>query len=526
MQTHMVSSIVQERSRRNELYRLTPLESKSLVEIGRLVTPKLSSVVDAFYEHLLQFPDAVDIIKNAGTSVDKLKKTNPQYFSELFRGEFDDQYYEHRALIGKIHARIGLTPVWFFAAMSVYHEKLIPIITNANKFSSAKSARMLVALEKALNLDQEVIIESYVEYGYMGPIRNIYGEVVNTVDRLVKQSSVIRRNSEEAGHATTQVAQVVEQLAHGSTVQAESAQKVATTMNNLSSKSNQMMEGAADQTLALTTATKVVQEVQSHIEEIDSQALVWQEIRQKMEAIERLKETVQVTSERVEEMNKRSEEIGRIVNTINDIAAQTNLLALNAAIEAARAGEHGRGFAVVAEEVRKLAEDSSNATKEIGALIAAIQKGSHETSDAMSTTLEDVQNASEVTMQAAGVLEVISNSAAATNKLNETLTQAMNTVESVTRSNSDLLDDIVLDIREVNGAIENIAAVTEENSAAAEEVSATAQEMSAQVEELVATVQEVENTVHVLQESSRQAEAAIAKWGNVGNESPRLSVAA
>jgi len=199
-----------------------------------------------------------------------------------------------------------------------------------------------------------------------------------------------------------------------------------------------------------------------------------------------IEQTVNTSSQVVTQLGERSKGIGQIIDTISGIAGQTNLLALNAAIEAARAGEQGRGFAVVAEEVRKLAEQSQEATKQIAALIGEIQGDTIKAVSAMNNGTR------EVTLGA----EVINESGSAFREIAELVTQVSDQV-AVISSDMQHMDK---GSQEIVSSVKVIDELSKKTAAEAETASATTEEQSASVEEIASSSQNLANMAQKLQE--------------------------
>ena len=194
----------------------------------------------------------------------------------------------------------------------------------------------------------------------------------------------------------------------------------------------------------------------------------------------------------VTELGERSKEIGQIVDTITGIAGQTNLLALNAAIEAARAGEQGRGFAVVAEEVRKLAEQSAVAAKQIAAMIGEIQQDTVRAVAAMEDGTREVKTGTAVVNNAG---ESFAQIAALVEKVSTQVGQIAVAIEKMAGNSS----HVVAAMREIDQVSKHTAAETQTISAATEEQSASMEEMAASSQRLAQMAISLENAVKQFQ---------------------------
>jgi twitching motility protein PilJ len=198
---------------------------------------------------------------------------------------------------------------------------------------------------------------------------------------------------------------------------------VQSSANEILIASEEMSTGAIQQDQEITNTSSAVEQLTVSMKQVSNNAEASAEaarraldaaeqgnrsVHDTLEGMQRIRSSVQATAKRIKALGDRSLEISEIVNVINDITEQTNLLALNAAIEAARAGEAGRGFAVVADEVRKLAEHSRNATKDIAALIKAIQAETNDAVVVMEEGTKEVEIGAKLADQAGKALEAIS----------------------------------------------------------------------------------------------------------------------
>jgi methyl-accepting chemotaxis protein len=342
------SDSASELERRMNFLLFTEADAQRLLTIRELASQSAVTVIERFYEHILGNDETRAHFRNK-KHIQNVKRTQAQYFSELFNGVYDETYYENRVRVGQTHERIGLGPQWYIGGYSRYLCELIPVILAHFRNDIDCGGAMLQSLVKLICFDIAVAIDTYTD-----AISEREAEQVRSF------VSSLNGFSTSLSTATTGILSTTGTQATAAQQQATAIAEVTSTLSELRQTSVQAQEKAEG----------VIGESNRSIEASKVGA---QSVEVAIQGMREIREQVETIAQKIVSLSEQTQQIGDIISSVNEIAEQSKLLALNAAIEAARAGEHGKGFSVVATEIRSLADQSKQATARVRKILGDIQ---------------------------------------------------------------------------------------------------------------------------------------------------------
>ncbi|MGE5474969.1 MAG: methyl-accepting chemotaxis protein [Ignavibacteriales bacterium] len=303
-------------------------------------------------------------------------------------------------------------------------------------------------------------------------VEDMLNQIKKTIGILSNFSKNLIRNINETNRISNEVTIAFTEMAKGVDAEAQSVNGISESMSDLDKAVKAVVDGSDAMKNLSNTSSQIIIQGSEKIKILTTE-------------MKNVSDTIETTVQSMTRLNNHTEHISSILNTINGIAEQTNLLALNAAIEAARAGEAGRGFAVVADEIRKLAENSSQAIKETDKILTNIEGDVVSVTDMVKVEFQAVSKSKKAVEDVEQVFISISQNA------NETMKQSRN------------VDNMAKELRENSTQITNntqsIASITEEGTASIEEIVASMEDQNRRVKSVSGSFAELESLITKLE---------------------------
>ncbi|MBN2795670.1 MAG: methyl-accepting chemotaxis protein, partial [Clostridia bacterium] len=385
-------------------------------------------------------------------------------------------YEESDTIVLRIIKFIGLvvliSVILSMIAISIFTKR---ITTKLNKMITVMDAVSEgdLTLKSSIDSNDEIgELSRHFDYT-LGELSNLVRNILKTSNHLTETAEELAATSEEVSASVEEVSRTIDEIAEGASSQAQDSEEGVQMVQNLAVKLD-----------LLGSNTKGILVSVDHTQKAYGDGMISvEDLLNKNDQSELSRESIETV---IHDLNQHTIAIEKILNAISSIAEQTNLLALNASIEAARAGEHGRGFAVVAEEIRKLAEDSADASNEVRQIMRLIQDESNASMVSMSQ-LKKISMAQKNAVQ--NVVKVF-------NVIEATYKEVANGILEI----NDFVETVNADKNLIQVSIENISAVSEETAAAAEEVTASMMQQSESVDTVAQAAQSLNNIAIELHE--------------------------
>lgn len=347
-----------------------------------------------------------------------------------------------------------------------------PIITIAEHLEHiAKGDFTKETPASLLKMKDEIGVLAKATNGISINLRGLIRNVAQSAEQVAASAEELTASAEQQAQATNQVAVAIMSVATGTEKQSNAIEETSLVMDHISASLQQVASSSNEVAEQAGSTARVAKDGQQAVDKAVNQ----------MDKISEVTKNVQIA---VDKLALGSMKIGEITNVISGIAAQTNLLALNAAIEAARAGEQGRGFSVVAEEVRKLAEQSSEAAKQITDLINNNQMNIDHAVEAMQTGAQNVTTGIEVVKTAGDTFIQITGSI---NQVVSQIQEVSVTIEEMAGGSQRIVSSIT-QIDEISkdniGQTQTVSAATEEQTASAEQIASASQSLAKMAQDL------------------------------------------